>query len=190
MLESEYPASLFQSPVQLLFNDCILKGAIQIILNLIELNSLSSNEKRQKPTDKCLCVIMTFIIIIDVLSSSPGWDHSSWSWCGLRLVPSAVLVGWQTSSRRSSGHPALLCVICVPLLPPRLLLALIGHLLCSQVGQPITNSFQVKTFNWSFSWQWMWICSDVRNWNSFEPKPFGYQPKPSTTRLHYLPTND
>ncbi len=169
MLESEYPASLFQSPVQLLFNDCILKGAIQIILNWIELNSLSSNEKRQKPTDKCLCLIMTFIIIHDVLSffrsSSPGWDRSSWSWCGLRLVPSAVLVGWQTSSRRSSGHPALLCVICVPLLPPRLLLALIGHLLCSQVGQPITNSFQVKTFNWSFSWQWMWICSDVRNWN-------------------------
>lgn len=111
---TEFPVPHSKSPVITCYS-CLMKRGKSLKKEYISLYNIE------------IFIIMTFPVFL------PGWDRSWWSWCGLRLVPSAVLVRWQNSSSGRSGHPSLLCVVCVPLLPPRLLLALIGHILCSQV---------------------------------------------------------
>lgn len=65
---------------------------------------------------------------------SPGGIFSRWTRGGLRLLPPAIFAGRAHCGGGGDRHPAYLCVLRVPVLPPRLCLAVSGLLLCSQVG--------------------------------------------------------
>lgn len=69
------------------------------------------------------------------LSLSPGRTFSRWARDGLRLLPPTILAGRAYCGSRGDRYPAYVCVLCLPVLPPRLCLTVSGLLLCSQVSR-------------------------------------------------------
>lgn len=68
------------------------------------------------------------------LPLSPGRIFSRWARGGLWLLPPAILAGRAYRGGGGDRYPAYLCVLCLPVLPPRLCLTVSGLLLCSQVS--------------------------------------------------------
>lgn len=69
-----------------------------------------------------------------LLFFSLGRIFSRWARGGLRLLPPAILAGRAYRGSGGDWYPAHLCVLCLPILPPRLCLTVAGLLLCSQVS--------------------------------------------------------
>lgn len=103
---------------------------------------------------KSVTIVLTsdHLLLSSLCFSSLGWIFSRWAWDGLRLLPPAVLAGRAYCGGGGDRHPAYLCVLCLPVLPPRLCLAVSGLLLCSQVGCEATSSlfllFRKPSFNY------------------------------------------
>lgn len=80
--------------------------------------------------DQCTPPLIVFLLCL----LSPGWIFSRRAWGGLRLIPSAVLAGRAHCGGGGDWYPAHLCVLRLPVLPPRICLTVAGLLLCSQVS--------------------------------------------------------